>query len=89
MNDGVILAIDQGTTGVPVEVPRVTETTALGAACLAGLATGFCRDREELAAQWQLARRFEPRLDAGERRRLTSRWLRAVERTRRWDHQPE
>ncbi len=75
--------------GVPVEVPRVSETTALGAAYLAGLATGFWRDRAELTARWRLARRFEPRLDEGERRRLTSRWLRAVERAKGWDLEPE
>jgi glycerol kinase len=59
--------------GVPVEVPRVSETTALGAAYLAGLATGFWRDRSELTARWQLARRYEPRLGDAERRRLRAR----------------
>jgi glycerol kinase len=75
--------------GVPVEVPHVTETTALGAAYLAGLATGFWRDRAELASRWRRARRYEPRLGEGERRRLTARWLRAVERAKGWDHEPE
>jgi len=70
--------------GVPVEVPRVTETTALGAAYLAGLTTGFWRDRAELTARWQLARRYEPRLGDDERRRLIARWLRAVERAKGW-----
>jgi glycerol kinase len=75
--------------GVPVEVPRVTETTALGAAYLAGLTTGFWRDRAELTARWQCARRYEPRLGSDERRRLTARWLRAVERAKVWDTEPE
>jgi glycerol kinase len=75
--------------GVPVEVPRVTETTALGAAYLAGITTGFWRDRAELTARWQLARRYEPRLSADERGRLIARWLRAVERAKGWDTEPE
>ncbi|GJG85926.1 glycerol kinase [Gemmatimonadetes bacterium T265] len=70
--------------GVPVEVPRVTETTALGAAYLAGLATGFWRDRDELARRWQLARRYEPRMGPAERDHLTGDWLRAVERAKGW-----
>ena len=75
--------------GVPVEVPRVTETTALGAAYLAGLATGFWRDRAELASRWHLARRYEPRLGAAERDRLVRHWLRAVERARGWAQDAE
>jgi glycerol kinase len=70
--------------GVPVVRPRVTETTALGAAYLAGLATGFWTSEAELAASWQVERRFEPTISrdqAGERMRQ---WSRAVERSRRW-----
>ncbi len=83
--NGFLMQFQADVLGVPVEVPRVSETTALGAAYLAGLATGFWRDRDELASRWQRARRCEPRLDAGERRRLTGRWLRAVERAKGWD----
>ena len=75
--------------GVPVEVPRVSETTALGAAYLAGLATGFWKDRDELTSRWQLARRYEPRLGEAERRRLTTRWARAVERARGWEQEEQ
>ncbi len=53
--------------GVPVVRPKVTETTALGAAYLAGLAVGFWQDPDEIAAQWQVDRRFEPQMDAAER----------------------
>jgi glycerol kinase len=70
--------------GVPVEVPSVTETTALGAAYLAGLATGFWKSRQELDARWQRARRYEPRMDASERERLYARWRQAVDRARGW-----
>lgn len=70
--------------GAPVVRPRVTETTALGAAYLAGLATGFWRDAGEIAAQWQADRRFEPRLAEGERRAKLDRWREAVERSKGW-----
>jgi len=69
---------------VPVERPRVTETTALGAAFMAGLATGFWSSTDEIAATWQLERRFEPKMDLARRDRLVSRWRQAVERTRGW-----
>ena len=70
--------------GVPVEVPKVSETTALGAAYLAGLATGFWTSREELAKKWQLSRRYAPTMDSATRNGLQSRWLKAVERAKGW-----
>ena len=70
--------------GVPVEVPEIAETTAMGAAYLAGLATGFWESREELAARWKLARRYEPQIDEGERERLHAQWQEAVERAKDW-----
>ncbi|HZX26858.1 MAG TPA: glycerol kinase GlpK [Telluria sp.] len=71
--------------GVPVVRPRVTETTALGAAYLAGLAVGFWESREEIAAQWQAERSFEPALGADQRAALMARWNRAVERAKAWE----
>jgi len=71
--------------GVPVEVPRVTETTALGAAFLAGLAVGFWSGRDEIDAKWKLAHRYEPKMPQAERERLYRRWHRAVERAKGWD----
>ncbi len=70
--------------GVPVVRPRVTETTALGAAYLAGLAVGYWQDEGEITQNWQEDRRFEPSMDAGERDRLLGRWRRAVERAKGW-----
>jgi len=70
--------------GVPVVRPKVTETTALGAAYLAGLAAGLWRDAAEISAQWQVDRRFEPRLDAAARRAKLARWRDAVQRARGW-----
>jgi glycerol kinase len=70
--------------GLPVLRPQVTETTALGAAYLAGLALGFWETREEIAAQWQVERRFEPQMGADQRASLMAHWSRAVERSRHW-----
>lgn len=69
---------------VPVERPAVTETTALGAAYLAGWAAGVWRDRDEIVSQWHLDRRFEPVMDAAQRDRLLDGWRRAVERSLGW-----
>jgi glycerol kinase len=69
---------------VPVERPEVTETTALGAAFLAGLACGVWASTDEVAATWRVERRFEPAMGAAERARLLERWHRAVDRTRGW-----
>jgi glycerol kinase len=71
--------------GVPVVRPKVLETTALGAAYLAGLHTGVWSSREEIAAQWQMERRFEPRMGRDEAAALLARWRDAVSRSRNWD----
>lgn len=73
--------------GVPVEVPRITETTALGAAYLAGLATGFWKSRDELDAKWKLAERHEPGMPEDQRTKLYARWKRAVERAKGWERE--
>jgi glycerol kinase len=70
--------------GVPVEVPAITETTALGAACLAGLAVGIWASRDELTERWQLARRYEPKMASARREALYARWRQAVERSLGW-----
>jgi glycerol kinase len=70
--------------GVPVVRPRITETTALGAAYLAGLAVGFWKDEEEIAALWSRERVFEPGIPRPEALARFSEWKRAVERAREW-----
>jgi glycerol kinase len=70
--------------GVPVVRPRVLETTALGAAYLAGLSVDLWKSREELAQHWQIQRRFEPRMDLSKRQNLMGRWREAVGRARNW-----
>ncbi|HEX7813170.1 MAG TPA: glycerol kinase GlpK [Burkholderiales bacterium] len=70
--------------GVPVVRPKVYETTALGAAYLAGLAVGFWSDPGVLAVQWQLDRRFEPAMSADRRAALKAMWAKAVKRSLAW-----
>jgi len=70
--------------GVRVRRPVVGETTALGAAYLAGLAVGFWSDQDDLRKNWALDRQFEPRIDDGERDCRYRDWARAVERARGW-----
>jgi glycerol kinase len=70
---------------VPVVRPRVLETTALGAAYLAGLAVGYWKNRQEIAAQWQVDRRFRPAMKPAVRKRLMAGWAKALDRARRWE----
>src|SRR5829696_5961323 len=70
--------------GVPVIRPQVTETTALGAAYAAGLATGFWADQDELRERWAEDRRWEPAMDEQERERQYARWKQAVARSLDW-----
>ncbi|UOQ85070.1 glycerol kinase GlpK [Gracilibacillus salinarum] len=67
---------------VPVERPEVIETTALGAAYLAGLAVGYWDDREAIKTQWDVNKRFEPNMKNEEREKLYTGWKKAVEATR-------
>lgn len=70
--------------GIPVVRPKVTETTALGAAYAAGLAVGFWSDTDELAANWSEDKRWLPSMDAAERDRQMRLWKKAVTRTFDW-----
>ena len=70
--------------GINIRRPMLTETTALGAAYLAGLAVGYWQSREELLANWQLDREFTAQMSEEERERRYSRWKRAVDRSRNW-----
>jgi glycerol kinase len=71
--------------GVPVARPAFTETTAMGAAYLAGIAEGFWSGQEEVTANWKLERTFEPDMTADKREELYGRWKRAVERSKGWE----
>jgi glycerol kinase len=69
---------------LPVVRPTVTETTALGAAYLAGLAMGVWKSRDEIASHWQVDRRFEPSISADEAAGRRARWNEAVDRAKGW-----
>jgi len=70
---------------VPVDRPQVTETTALGAAYLAGLAVGVWDNKEDLISNWKLETRFEPKMDSTETEKLYKGWKKAVKRALDWE----
>lgn len=67
---------------VPVERPEISETTALGAAYLAGIATGFWKNKDEVSNNWKLEKSFEPKMDEKEANKLYKGWQKAVEATK-------
>ncbi len=69
---------------IPIVRPKILETTALGAAYLAGLAVGFWKDTDEIGKQWQEEKRFEPSMGADEVQSLLSKWNKAVEKSKGW-----
>jgi glycerol kinase len=80
----LLLQFQADQLGVPVSRPTREETTALGAAYLAGLAEGVWDDPSDVSRAWQLDRRFEPASDRSTADRLHARWLQAVDRSRGW-----
>ena len=83
--NNLLLQFQADILGVPVVRPQVTETTALGAAYLAGLAVGFWDSPEEIDRQWQEDRRFEPSMPSDRVAELRGGWGRALERARGWE----
>jgi len=83
--NNLLMQFQSSLLGVPVVRPKVTETTALGAAYLAGLAVGYWKDQKQIAAQWQVDRRFTPAMEAVDRKRVEKGWRKALERARRWE----
>jgi glycerol kinase len=82
--NNLLLQFQADLLGIPVVRPKVLETTALGAAYLAGLATGVWTSREQIAKQWKVAKRFEPNMKREEAARRMEEWKRALERARGW-----
>src|SRR3989441_11064225 len=83
--NNLLMQFQADVLGVPVQRPKVAETTALGAAYLAGLATGFWSSQEEVAEHWAIDRTFEPKMSADQREKLYADWKRAVERSMHWE----
>jgi glycerol kinase len=83
VND-TLLQIQADVLQIPVVRPQVTETTALGAAYLAGLAAGVWSNRNAIKKQWKIDRRFEPKISADEAASRRATWRRAVDRTKGW-----
>jgi len=81
----LLMQLQADLTGVPVVRARVQETTALGAAYLAGLAVGVFADTDAIAAQWQAERTFEPAMEPARAAGMRARWSRAVERAKGWE----
>ncbi|HVC30057.1 MAG TPA: glycerol kinase GlpK, partial [Steroidobacteraceae bacterium] len=82
--NNLLMQIQADVLGTPVVRPMIQETTALGAACLAGLAAGIWADESELASRWRVSRRFQPLATPEARDRLYHGWRRAVARSRAW-----
>jgi glycerol kinase len=82
--NNLLMQLQADFLGVPVQRPTVTETTALGAAYLAGLAVGYWSGLDEIAAQWRTDAEFAPAMTAEQRDTLYAGWQRAVERARGW-----
>jgi glycerol kinase len=83
--NGLLLQFQADILGVPVVRPAVTETTALGAAYLAGLAVGFWKDVASIAKQWKVDARFEPRMAPARAESLRARWRTALDRAKAWE----
>jgi glycerol kinase len=83
--DNLLMQFQSDLLGVPVVRPRVSETTALGAAYLAGLAVGFWNGPLEIAKQWQVDRRFVPDMKPAMRKKLCGGWMKALARAKAWE----
>jgi glycerol kinase len=83
--NNLLLQFQADLLGVPVVRPTVTETTALGAAFFAGLATGVWKNLQALEGSWKVERRFEPRMPRAEAAALIDQWRRAVDRAKKWE----
>jgi glycerol kinase len=84
IGNDLLMQIQSDILGIPVIRPETVETTALGAAYLAGLAVGYWQNQDEIAANWREEARFTPQIEDAERERLYTQWKRAVECAKGW-----
>lgn len=83
-NNNLLMQFQSDVLNAPVARPEITETTALGAAYLAGLATGFWKDVKEIKQHWKLDKRFEPQMDQQKAEAQVKKWKDAVTRSKSW-----
>jgi len=84
-SNNLLMQFQSDLLGVPVVRPKVAETTALGAAYLAGLAVGFWKNESEIATQWQVDRKFKPAMKPATRKHLCAGWAKALARAQSWE----
>jgi glycerol kinase len=82
--DKFLMQFQSDVCNISIVRPFVKETTALGAACLAGITVGFWKDQNEIKNRWQCDAVFEPKMDSEKREKLTSLWHKAVKRSLDW-----
>jgi glycerol kinase len=83
--NNLLMQFQADVLGVPAVRPRVAETTALGAAYLAGLAVGYWKNPAEIAKQWQAERTFKPGMKSAQRQKLLAGWNKALGRAKSWE----
>lgn len=83
--NNLLMQMQSDLLGVPVIRPKVTETTALGAAYLAGLAVGYWKDQADIAKQWQVDKAFKPTMNAPTRNKIAAGWAKALSRAKKWE----
>lgn len=81
----LLMQLQADLLNVPVVRPKVAETTALGAAYLAGLAVGYWKNQADIAQQWQVDRRFKPAMKSATRKHIAAGWVKALVRSKRWE----
>jgi glycerol kinase len=83
--NNLLMQFQSDLLNVPVVRPRITETTALGAAYLAGLAVGYWKSQKDIATQWRQDKRFAARMKPAARKSLLRSWNKALTRAKDWD----
>jgi glycerol kinase len=83
--NNLLMQFQSDLLGVPVLRPKVSETTALGAAYLAGLAVGYWKDKADISKQWQVDAQFNPGMNTKQVKSLTAGWQKALSRSRGWE----
>src|SRR5205814_10624859 len=83
--NNLLLQFQADVLGAPVIRPKVTETTALGAAYLAGLAVGYWKSTDDVKSNWEIERRFEPKMSGADRSHRRSRWNEGLGRANDWE----